>query len=51
MNKMILENLGKIDWDFAEKIAERLSPENLPGFWNDREVNFIFVKLDVKKIF
>jgi hypothetical protein len=38
MNKMILENYGKIDLDLAVKIAERLSPLNEPGFWNDREM-------------
>jgi hypothetical protein len=36
MNKMILENYGKIDFEFAKSVVVRLSPKNTPGFWNQR---------------
>jgi len=50
MNKMILDNYGNIDWDFAEKIAERLSPDNVPGFWNDREIPNLPMSAQVKGV-
>jgi len=47
---MILDNYGQIDWDFAQKIAERLSPDNVSGFWNDREIPNIPMSAQVKGV-
>eukprot|EP01080_Neovahlkampfia_damariscottae_P007861 gene7861-12332_t len=35
INKMILENYGKIDWEYVRNIITRLSPDRTPGFWSN----------------